>query len=163
MSKRLLVLGLVAGLGAFGCDSASSAKKDSTKKVDDAIKASVDSGKGMADKMKDGASGMADKAKDGVAAVTDKAKEVGEKAKEMGKEALEITREKVMKPVTEAMPKIEEKIKGLSGDAMTKAKTQYDALKKMVEEFKAAPGEKLGEIGEKITTALAELKKSLGL
>ena len=81
----------------------------------------------------------------------------------MTKEAMEVAKKKIADPIKEAYPKIEDKIKGLSGDVATKAKTKFDEVKKLVEDFLASPGDKMSELGTKLTDAFGELKKMVGL
>ena len=84
-------------------------------------------------------------------------------AKEAALKAAEAAKTAVVKPIEEALPKIEEKIKGLSGDALTKAKEKYEAFKKLVEEFKSAGPDKWESLKEGLTKAFAELKTMVGL
>lgn len=90
--------------------------------------------------------------------VADKGKEIGDKAAS----ALETARKEVMDKIGDTS-KIEEKIKGLTGDAQTKAKEKWDAFKKMYEEFKAAPMDKMGELKDKLMAAFEDLKKMVNL
>ncbi|MGH9677206.1 MAG: hypothetical protein ACRD36_08905 [Candidatus Acidiferrum sp.] len=100
------------------------------------------------------------------------AKKAGEKAKDavasgergatnIKKMAME--KAQFMKPMTDLYPKIEEKIKTLSGDKVKEAQAKFDDFKKMISEFKDAPGGKMGEFKEKMTKAFDELKKLVGL
>jgi len=86
------------------------------------------------------------------------------------KEAEKVAKEKATKekaavvtPITEALPKIEEKIKTLTGIAATNAKEKFDAVRKLVDEYNAAPAEKTKDLGEKLKTAFEELKKLVGV
>jgi hypothetical protein len=60
-------------------------------------------------------------------------------------------------------PKIEEKIKGLTGDANSKAAAAFAAVKKLIEEFKASPADKYKDLMGGITSKFDELKKMVGL
>jgi len=84
-------------------------------------------------------------------------------AQEAAKKAAEAAKTAVVKPIEEALPKIEEKIKGLSGDALTKAKEKYEQVKKMIAEFQAAGPEKWESLKDGLTKAFAELKTMVGL
>jgi type VI protein secretion system component VasK len=139
-----------------GCDSGD------TKKATNATPpaGAPDMKKMGQDMMAKGKEGM----EKGKEAVSDAGKAVAEKGKEAAAVVGDVAKEGVLKPINEFMGKIEEKVKGMAaGDAATAAKAKLDAFKKMVEEFKAAPGEKVKELGEKLATAFAELKKLVGL
>ncbi len=69
----------------------------------------------------------------------------------------------IKKKVEDALPKIEEKIKGLTGDKAKEANDSLVSLRKTLEEFKAAPKDKLAELTATLTTKLAELNKMVGL
>jgi hypothetical protein len=145
---RQLVLGLglaAAAVFAVGCNSGSSGTKvaDSEKKD-------------VTTMMKEKAGEAAKEAKE---AVKDAAKD----AKEAVKDAKEWTKEHVTKAIEEDLPKVEAKIKGMSGDAGTKAKEAFAAFKKQFDEFKDAPADKIREQGEKLKEAFAKLKTQVGL
>jgi hypothetical protein len=107
----------------------------------------------------DSAKTAASKAQDAAKSAEGAAKD----AKEAAMKAAEAAKTAVVKPIEEALPKIEEKIKGLSGDAMTKAKEKYEAFKKLIAEFKAAGPEKWESLKDGLTKAFDELKKMVGL
>ncbi len=67
------------------------------------------------------------------------------------------------KSVEDALPKIEEKIKGLTGDNAKSASDLLANVKKMLAELKTNPKEKIKEVGALLTTKLAELKTMVGL
>ena len=67
------------------------------------------------------------------------------------------------KSVEEALPKIEEKIKGLTGDKAKSASDMLANVKKLFDELKTNPKEKIKEVGAVLTTKLAELKTMVGL
>lgn len=98
---------------------------------------------------------------------TNRVKEAVDKGAEGAAKAAEMAatkaKEEVIKPIEALYPKIEEKIKALTGDAGTKAKDAFEALKKQVTEFKAAPADKIKEMGTALTAKFEELKKSLSL
>jgi len=98
--------------------------------------------------------GTLDKMKDAVAAGEAKAKEAAEGAAAAAKET-------VVKPIVDAYPKIEEKIKAMSGDAAKAAGEKFEALKNLVHEFKTA--EKWEDIKDKLVKAFEDLKKAVGL
>ena len=67
------------------------------------------------------------------------------------------------KSVEDALPKIEEKIKGLTGDKAKSASDLLANVKKLFDELKTNPKEKIKEVGAVLTTKLAELNKMVGL
>jgi hypothetical protein len=69
----------------------------------------------------------------------------------------------VIKPVEEALPKIEEKLKGLSGESATKAKEKFEEFKKLLEQFKTAAPDKWEALKEGLVKAYDDLKKLVGL
>jgi gas vesicle protein len=144
LKKLMFGFGLAAIVGlAVGCDS-----KDT---------------KGAADKVKGGVKEGTDKLKEGAEKAGEKIKEGAEKAKEGLADAGKKLQEEVLKPIMDKMPAVEEKIKGLTGEAGTKAKAAYEEVKKLVEEFKAAPGDKLADLGKKLKDKFAELAKMVGV
>jgi hypothetical protein len=68
-----------------------------------------------------------------------------------------------MKPIADALPKIEEKIKDLTGDKKTAALAKLDELKKSLSDFKTIDAAKMGEAKDKLLKAFDELKKMVGL
>jgi len=135
MRKLMLASGLAAvGLFAVGCDTASSAGKTATNSAGDAAKGAKEAAGKMAAGAKDAAGAVGDAAKDGV-----------------------------VKPIEAMYEKIEAQIKGLTGDAATKAKDKFEVVKKLVEEFKKSPADGMKAVQEKLTTAFDELKKMVGL
>lgn len=145
MIRKLMfgfTLAAVAGL-AIGCTEAK--KDEAPKKVDE-----------YANKMKDEASKRIEQGKD----LANKGAEGAAKAAEM---AAAKAKEEVIKPIEALYPKIEEKIKALTGDGATKASAAFAAVKKLVEEFKAAPADKIKELTTGLTTKVDELKKLVGL
>jgi len=98
--------------------------------------------------------GTLDKMKDAVAAGEAKAKEAAEGAEAAAKET-------VVKPIVDAYPKIEEKIKAMSGGAAKAAGEKFEALKNLVNEFKTA--EKWEDLKDKLHKAFEDLKKAVGL
>ena len=146
---RKTALAALLAAGLVGCDS----KSNTPAPKGDGGKAVMDDMKNAAQK---GMAAAGDKAKE----MGDKAKEMADKGKEMAADAAAKLKETVLKPVTEAMPKIEEKIKGMTGDAAVKAKDAYEALKKLVSDFTANPSD---ELGKKLTAAFDAVKKMVGL
>src|SRR5262245_44558834 len=70
------------------------------------------------------------------------AKEAAKQVKETAKEVADTAKTAVLKPIQAAMPQIEEKIKGLSGETLTKAKEKFEAFKKLLEQFQSAAPDK---------------------
>jgi hypothetical protein len=87
------------------------------------------------------------------------AKEAAREAAASAKEAGEAAKTAVLKGIEDGLPKIEEKIKGLSGDAATKAKEKFEAFKKHLEEFKAAAPDKWESLKESLHKEFEDLKK----
>jgi hypothetical protein len=83
--------------------------------------------------------------------------------KELAKEATEEAKVAVIKPMEMALPKIEEKIKGLSGEAATKGKEQLDAFKKLLDECKTAAPAQWQSLKDKLVQSFDDLKKLAGL
>ncbi len=90
----------------------------------------------------------------------DEVKEADKVAKE---KAAKETKAAFVKPFTDELPKIEEKIKTLTGITATSAKEKFDAVKKLLDEYNAAPADKLKDLGEKLKTAFEDLKKTAGV
>jgi hypothetical protein len=146
-------LGLVVcGLLIAGCDTASSG----SKKVEEGAKKVADKAKELGHEAKEDAKIAAEKTKE-------VANKVAEKTKEAAKEVAEKAKTLVIKPIEEGLPKIEEKIKGLSGDAATKAKEKLADFKKLLEQFKDSAPEKWESLKEGLAKAYDELKKLVGL
>ena len=79
------------------------------------------------------------------------------------KEAADKARLAVIKPMEEELPKIEEKIKGLSGESATEAKEKLAAFKKSLEQFKSAAPDKWESLKDGLLKQFEELKKLVGL
>jgi hypothetical protein len=90
------------------------------------------------------------------------AKKVAGEVKVLAKEAAEEVKIAVIKPVEEALPKIEEKIKGLSGEAATKAKEKFEECKKLLEDFKSAAPGKWQSLKDGLIKSFDELKTLVG-
>jgi vacuolar-type H+-ATPase subunit E/Vma4 len=150
MIRRVMVgSGLLAAVAiAVGCDG-NNPTADAAKRADKSAK-----------EAKANVQKALDEAK---AAAGDAAQGAADKGKEMAKEAADKLRDAVVKPAADFLPKAEEKIKALTGDALAKAKAKYDDLKKLVDEFKAAPAEKVGELKDKVIAAVKELAGLVGL
>ena len=91
------------------------------------------------------------------------AKEAAGKAAESAKEAIETAKAAVSKKIEEGLPKIEEKINGLSGDAKSKAQEKFEELKKSLAEFKSTAPDKWESLKAKAMEQYEELKKMLGM
>jgi hypothetical protein len=135
-----------------GCDAASTAAKKAGEGAKDAA------GK-VKEVAKEGAAKVKEVAKEGAA----KAKEVAKEVKEEAGEVMDKAKVAIIKPIEDALPKLEEKMKGLSGDAATKAKEKFEAFKKMLEEFKTAAPDKWQSLKEGLMKAFEDLKKMIGL
>ena len=104
-----------------------------------------------------------EKSKEGVQAVKSATKEGVKEVKEAAAGGLDMAKEAVVKPIQELLPKIEDKIKSMSGDAKTKAAEKLDEVKKLLEEAKAAAPAKWEALKSKLATAFDELKKLVGM
>jgi hypothetical protein len=91
------------------------------------------------------------------------ASDLAKKAKEDVKEVAEKARATFIKPIEAELPKIEDKIKELSGDAATKAKEKFAAFKKLLEDFKSAAPDKWESLKEGLMKEFDDLKKLVGL
>jgi hypothetical protein len=91
------------------------------------------------------------------------ATDLAKRAKEDVKEAADKARLAVLKPVEEELPKIEEKIKGLSGESATQAKEKFEAFKKSLEQFKSAAPDKWESLKDGLMKEFEELKILVGL
>jgi hypothetical protein len=101
-----------------------------------------------------------EKSKEGVQAVKSATKEG---VKEAAAGGLDMAKESVVKPIQELLPKIEDKIKSMSGDAKTNAAEKLEEVKKLLEEVKAAAPAKWEALKSKLATAFDELKKLVGM
>ena len=111
-----------------------------------------------------------DTAKNAATKVEEKAKQeasqaedLAKRAKEGVKEAADKARLAVIKPVEEELPRIEEKIKGLSGDSATKAKEKFEEFKERLGQFKSAAPDKWESLKDGLMKEFEELKKLVGL
>jgi hypothetical protein len=107
-----------------------------------------------------------DKAKKVGEAVHEGAKKVAEEAKDLGKRAVEDVKAGALavkhaftKGIEEDLPKLEEKMKSLSGASATKAKEAYAALKTKLAECKEAAPEKWESLKEGVAKDYEALKK----
>jgi vacuolar-type H+-ATPase subunit E/Vma4 len=161
--KMAFGFGLLAAVTfAVGCDAGSSAAKKAETGAREA-KGAAGTAEKAADQAKEAAKEAKEAAKEASHSAVEAGKSAVEKGKDMTKEAADKLKEGVVKPVSDFLPKAEEKLKGLSGDAATKGKEKLEAVKKLIEEFKAAPSEKLGEMKDKVIAAVKELAKTAGL
>src|SRR5262245_18985829 len=80
----------------------------------------------------------------------DKAKETADKAKESAEKAMKEGKEAVLKPIMDSIPKIEEKIKGLTGDKLKDATAKFDDFKKMLDNFESADASKWAGMKEEL-------------
>jgi hypothetical protein len=163
---RKLLYGFALAVGAgltVGCEAAKDAGKDAKKTTADAAKGAAEAAKGAAEAAQDAAKSSAEAAAKAAEAAKESAKAAADKAGETAKAAMDKAKTDLIKPMEEYYPKIEEKIKGLTGDANTKAAAAFTALKRHVEEFKAAPADKYKELMGALTSKFEQLKKMVGL
>jgi vacuolar-type H+-ATPase subunit H len=156
-------LGLIAATGlTLGCDSASkpsgSATQDAKKTIAEAAK---DAKKTVQEAGEDAKKTVQDAGKDAKKTVEEAGKDAKKSVQDAGKEAADKAKELVLKPINDALPKIEEKLKGLKGEALTNGDAKLAALKKMIDEYKASDG--TGDLKEKLVKAFEELKKLAGV
>jgi hypothetical protein len=111
----------------------------------------------------DTARNAATRAEEGAKKEADKAKELAQKAEEGAKEAADKARLAVIKPIEEELPRIEEKIKGLSGDSATKAKEKFEEFKERLGQFKSAAPDKWESLKDGLMKDFEDLKKLVGL
>lgn len=176
MTRNLLLgVGLAGLIGVVGCDpKGSTGSSTPADKMKEGAKNAGEKLKDLGEKAKDGAENLGDKVKDaaaksgpaikeGAEKLGDKIKEGAEKVGEKSKEAYEKVKAEFIKPIIDAYPDYETKMKGLTGDAATKAKEKYELVKKYVKEFSESPADKGEEIKVKLKEAIADLKKTLGL
>jgi hypothetical protein len=111
------------------------------------------------DQAKNAATKIEEKAKNEATQAADLAK----RAKEDVKEAAEKAKLAVVKPIEAELPKIEDKIKELSGESATKAQEKFKEFKKLLEEFKSAAPDKWESLKDGLMKEFDELKKLVGL
>ena len=111
----------------------------------------------------DTAKNAATRVEEGAKKEASQATDLAKRAKEDVKEAADKARLAVIKPVEEELPKIEEKIKGLSGETATKAKEKFEQFKKLLQEFKSATPDKWEALKDGLMKEFDELKKLVGL
>jgi hypothetical protein len=92
-----------------------------------------------------------------------KATAAADSAAASAKEAAESAKTAILKGIEDGLPKIEEKIKGLNGDAASKAKEKFEAFKKLLEEFKSAAPDKWESLKSNLVKEFEDLKKLVGL
>lgn len=142
---RLRTLAAVGTLClAVGCDASPGVKK-------------------VEEKAKSGASAVKEATKEGVSRVKEATKEGVEEVKKAAEVVEEKARVAVIQPIQDYLPKLQEKISGLSGDAKTKAAEKLEQLKKLLEEAKTAAPEKWESLKASLAETFAELKKMVGL
>jgi len=93
----------------------------------------------------------------------DKAKETADKAKETAEKAMKEGKEAVLKPIMDSLPKIEEKIKAMTGDKLKDATAKFDDFKKALDDFKSADASKWAGMKEELMKKFEDLKKYVGL
>jgi hypothetical protein len=160
---RTLISGgglVVLALLTAGCDSGRSSQMDAARKS--AADAKVAAEKAAAH-AKEAAEKAASAAKEDAEKAAAQAKEAAGKAADAAKQAVTAAKDALAKKFDDNMPKIQEKINGLSGDAKTKAQAQYDELKKTYEEAKASAPDQWEALKTKATEQYDALRKTLGL
>jgi hypothetical protein len=110
----------------------------------------------------DTAKNAATKVEEGAKKGASQAEELAKRAKEDVKEVADKAKLAVIKPIEEELPKIEEKIKHLSGESATKAKEKFEEFKKLLEQFKSAAPDKWESLKEGLMKEFEELKKLVG-
>jgi len=156
--SRKLVLGVVllAGFGLVaGCEEAKKTSPQSGKETGDKIKDLGDKAKAVAEK-------AGEKVKDVGEKASEKAKDVGEKAKDAAEKAMKEGKEAALKTINDTLPKLEDKIKSLSGDKLKEATSKLEGLKKLIEDFKNSDAASWETTKEKLMKAYDELKKLVG-
>jgi|SRR5262245_5331061 len=83
--------------------------------------------------------------------------------KKQAEEAMKKGKDEAIKPIEAMLPQIEEKIKGLTGDAKMTATTKLADLKKLIADFMAAAPDKWESMKGQLTEKFTELKKLVGL
>jgi uncharacterized protein YjbJ (UPF0337 family) len=111
----------------------------------------------------DAAKSHASKAEVAAKKAAGEAKEAAGKAVDAAKDAIESAKDAVSKRIEEGLPKIQDKINALSGDAKTKAQEKFDELKKSLGEFKETAPDKWEALKAKATEQFEELKKMVGM
>ena len=161
--KLMFGFALTAGAGlTVGCE----ASKDSSKEPNKTMASAKSTGEMMKERMDKGKEALkdgADKGKDAVNAGVEKGKEAAKDGADAAKAMMDKAKTELVKPMEDLYPKIEEKIKGLTGETSTKATAAFAAVKKLVEEFKASPADKYKELMGGLTSKFDELKKMVGL
>jgi hypothetical protein len=147
MIRQLLVGTAAAALLTLGvgCEQAKSTTSSTVKKAGEGV-----------DKAKDAVKDGADKAKDA-------AKDAAGKAGDMAKDAMDKAKATFLEPIEKMFPDVDKKIATLTGDGKTKATDLLASLKKLIEDFKAAPADKFKDMMSGITEKVAELKKAVGM
>jgi hypothetical protein len=111
----------------------------------------------------DAAKGKASEAASAAKKAASEAKVAADKAAESAKDAIEAAKTAVSKKIEDGLPKIEEKINSLSGDAKTKAQEKFTELKASLAEFKSTAPDKWEALKAKATEQYEELTKMIGL
>ena len=146
--KLMMTLGVVgAGFLATGCGGGSSGAPGKETIKD------------LKEKASEAGKEMKEKAAEASKEVKEKATEAGKEVKEAAAKAGEAAKAAFIKPIQDALPKIEEKMKGLSGDSLAKAKVKFDEIKKLLADFDKAGPDKWESLKEGVTKAFEELKK----
>ena len=159
MRAMIVAGGLAAvGLSVVGCDTAKTPGTGSaTSRTGEQKARDAGAAVGRA----------ADKAADAVGSAADKTAEAANKAGDKIGGAMDAAgdaaKDNVVKPIEAEYPKVEERIKGLTGDAASTAKTKFEQVKKLVGEFRKASADGLSSAKDKLVEAFADLKKAVGL
>lgn len=157
--KLMMTLGVVgAGFLATGCGGGSSGAPGK-ETIKDLKEKAAEAGKEMKEKAAEASKEVKEKASEAGKEVKEKASEAGKEVKEAAVKAGEAAKAAFIKPIQDALPKIEEKMKGLSGDSLAKAKVKFDEIKKLLADFDKAGPDKWESLKEGVTKAFEELKK----
>ena len=140
---------VAAALLVAGCDSGAG------KKTEQGVKK-------VAGEVKDVGTKVAGEVKDVAKKAAGEAEELAKEAKEGAEKMADAAKLAVLKPVEDALPKIEEKIKGLKGESATKAKENLEEFKKHLEQFKSAAPEKWQSLKDGLMKSFSDLKKHTG-
>jgi hypothetical protein len=151
---------LALALLMAGCDAGPTNRMAAARKAADQARAAAEE---AAVHAKEAAEKGAAAAKESAEKAAAEAKESAGKAAEAAKEAVMAAKDAVAKKFDENLPKIQEKINSLSGDAKSRAQTKYNELKKTYEEAKASAPDKWEALKTKAMEQYEELTKMVGM
>jgi len=111
----------------------------------------------------DSTNSAAKKAEEEAKKAAGEVKDVAKGVKQSARETADEARLAFLKPVEEALPSIEKKIEGLSGESATKAKEKLEDFKKLLGQVKSASPDKWQSLRDELTKSFDELKKLAGV